>query len=80
LHDDRPDVNASIQNDYREQTKLSTTTLTKRLEVEDETKQETSDTGIVSAFVHRGSDTYMQKNGEIRDERARLLVLKYVAR
>lgn len=76
LHDDGPDVYAQVENYHCEEADLRPTTLADVLHVEDETKTETADAarsqGVLNRPVVEGSTlTYMQKKGEIRDDRAR---------
>ena len=85
LHDDGPDVDTGVQDDDSKQTKLSTASLAETLDIQDKTEAETANTGskkkkewsaigLTSSSVERG--TYMQKNGETRDDKARARVEK----
>lgn len=73
MHDDGPDVDAEVEDDDYEEAYTCSLALTQAFHVEDETETEASDTELFSqdASVDVLVVTYMQKNGEMRDDRAR---------
>lgn len=68
LHNDRPNVDAYIEDHDGEQPDLGAAALADVFEVEDVAEGEAADTVVRIALKMR--DTHMQKNGEMRDERA----------
>lgn len=84
MHYDGPDVDAKVEDDNREQANLSSTPLADPLKVKDESETETSDTmqglEVQGVGEETGFVTHMQKNGEIREDRARARTEKYMPR
>lgn len=72
LHNDGPDIHADIENDNDIKAELGTAALAEAFHIEDETQAKASNTksGQRMQMLDKRL-TYMQKNGETRDERAR---------
>ena len=77
LHDNGPDVNANVKGDDGVETDLGAATLAEIFRVEDEAETEAADANrikLVDTHHNKEADrrwTYMQRKGEIREERAR---------
>lgn len=72
LHNNRPDIHADIENDNDVKAELGTAALAEAFHIEDEAQAKASNTELgqrVQMLEKRL--TYMQKKGEIREERAR---------
>jgi hypothetical protein len=77
LHNYRPDIHPDVQDNNREKTDLGAATLAETLHVQDETETKAANTSKRRDKLMRVveelscTETYMQKKGEMRDERAR---------
>ena len=79
LHNDGPNVDTGVQDYDGIKTDLSSAALCDVLHVEDEAEAEAANTKDVLLFCKDGlkvGPTYMQKNGEMSEERARARTVK----